>query len=215
MTAFWLWNAWRGFRGYIIPGTLQLFVLRFRMMLRVRDSCFLRSCFTLPRRHVSESLSSLDYTAFNETRVRFLFTRASAIQKIHSSLLYNHFNRKKNDHFNRYRTFFLFFFFFFWHLRWKLSKDTTHGGTQWSDCCVNSFFPSKQSLTAADRARPLSCEEASRSRRGGGGGSQGEEEEAVLGISAQRPEWTPDRLFWPSPGYQNKRTLRHINHHVG
>lgn len=109
MTAFWLWNAWRGFRGYIIPGTLQLFVLRFRMMLRVRDSCFLRSCFMLPRRHVSESLSSLDYTAFNETRVRFLFTRASAIQKIHSSLLYNHFNRKKNDHFNRYRTFFVFF----------------------------------------------------------------------------------------------------------
>lgn len=110
MTAFWLWNAWRGFRGYIIPGTLQLFVLRFRMMLRVRDSCFLRSCFMLLRRHVSESLSSLDYTAFNETRVRFLFTRASAIQKIHSSLLYNHFNRKKNDHFNRYRTFFVFFF---------------------------------------------------------------------------------------------------------
>lgn len=110
MTAFWLWNAWRGFRGYIIPGTLQLFVLRFRMMLQVRDLCFLRSCFTLPRRHVSESLSSLDYTAFNETRVRFLFTRASAIQKIHSSLLYNHFNRKKNDHFNRYRTFFVFFF---------------------------------------------------------------------------------------------------------
>lgn len=214
MTAFWLWNAWRGFRGYIIPGTLQLFVLHFRMMLRVRDSCFLRSCFMLLRRHVSESLSSLDYTAFNETRVRFLFTPASAIQKIHSSLLYNHFNRKKKmttlivtEH--------SLCFFSSSGIYVENYPRTQHAEEHSDPTAVWTLFFLPNNRWPLQTEPVLCLVKKPPEAVAGEGGSQGEEEEAVLGISAQRPEWTPDRLFWPSPGYQNKRTQRHINHHVG
>lgn len=95
----------------------------------------------ISRRFVSESLSSLDYKAFNETRTRFV------VEKIHSSLLYNHLNRKKMSTLIATERSLCFS----WHLHWKPSKDTTHGGAQRTGCSVNSsFFPSR---TIADRCR--------------------------------------------------------------
>lgn len=147
----------------------------------------------ISRRFVSESLSSLDYKAFNETRTRFV------VEKIHSSLLYNHLNRKKMSTLIATERSLCFS----WHLHWKPSKDTTHGGAQRTGCSVNSSFFS--SRTIADRCRQSLSSVWWRSLPKLWGGGR---EEAVLGIWAPRPEWTLDRLFWPSPGYQNKRTLK-------
>lgn len=212
MTAFWPWNAWKGFRHnpwYSFCFTFQNDAASPKKLSQIPSygpvSCWLTE---LLQQHVLGSLSSLDYAAFNETRVRFLFTWASAIQKIHSSLLYNHFNGKKWPLTER-----SLWGFFFWHLHWELSKDTAHGGTQWSGCRVNWSFFSFPNNHWPLQTEPVLCLWRSLLKLEGGSG--GEEEEAVLGISAPRPEWTPDRLFWPSPGHQNKRTQRHINHHMG
>lgn len=69
----------------VIPDTPQLSVLHFNMMPQVKKKASMSvipassdqvSCWLigLLQQHASESLSNLDYSEFNETRARFLFT---------------------------------------------------------------------------------------------------------------------------------------------
>lgn len=101
----------------------------------------------ISRRFVSESLSSLDYKAFNETRTRFV------VEKIHSSLLYNHLNRKKMSTLIATERSLCFS----WHLHWKPSKDTTHGGAQRTGCSVNSSFFSFPNNRWPLQTEPVLC----------------------------------------------------------
>lgn len=100
------------------------------------------------------------------------------LEKIHSSLLYNHFNREKvttlivTEHP-------LCLSFLAFTLKTIQGQNTWRNTVLWAALIFfSSLFLPKQSLTAADRACPLFGEEASQSSRGE------EEEEAVLGINS-------------------------------
>lgn len=185
-----MWNAWKGFKCNIIPDTSWLVVLKMMLQSPKVPACFFRSAFTLAKRSREYISLSLIYKAFIERSILFTW-------KDSFSLLYNNFNGK-NDHLQN-----ILCVFFSWHLHWKPSKDTTHGGTE----CSRLFSPSS-SQTIADRCRQSLSSVWGRSLPKLWGRT------GRLSWESQ-PEWTPDRLFWPSPGYQNKRTQRHINPPMG
>lgn len=151
------------------------------------------SCWLIER-HVS--LSSLNHRALNETRVRFFFC---LLEKIHYSLLHNYFNGKKWPLTEHSLCFSFPGIYIDNYPRTQHMEEHSAHRLHWSlfssssqtiaDCCRQSlssvWWRSLTKLQGGGRKRRLSW------------------------------KWTPDRLFWPSPGYQNKCTQRHINPHMG